>query len=131
MENLKMKVNKLNEDFSSRFEIDESVELVEEVVTEEAPAEEEIIDEHLKNRWFESIEQNYLSAYLLVLHQKYATYNYLYKLAEDIDRSDERINRMTLIEFNSKYVFSIVSDEQNIQNIFCELHVVETVTFIH
>lgn len=40
-----MKVNKLNEDFSSRFELDESVELVEEVVTEEAPAEEEIIDE--------------------------------------------------------------------------------------
>lgn len=40
-----MKVNKLNEDFSSKFELDESVELEEEVVTEEAPAEEEIIDE--------------------------------------------------------------------------------------
>ena len=39
-----MKVNKLNEDFSSRFELDESVEL-EEVVTEEANTEEEIIEE--------------------------------------------------------------------------------------
>ena len=88
-------------------------------------------DRHLKGRWFESVENNYLSAYIVVLHQKYATYNYLYKLAEDIDGSNERINRKTLIDFNSKYVFSVVSDEYFIQNIFCRLKKEQNVNEIY
>lgn len=82
---------------------------------------EERTDNHLSGRWIESVEKNYLSTYILVLHQKYATYNLLYTLSKDIEKNYERINRKILIDFNSKYVFSVVSDEYFVQNVFRKL----------
>ena len=75
-------------------------------------------DEFLKSRWFVSIQSNYFYLYLMALHQKFATYNYLNIIAEDPNMNQFEINQKALLDFNSKYIFSIVSDEQFIQDVF-------------
>ena len=55
---------------------------------------------------------------MMILHQKYAIYNYLNTVASDTDNSFIKLNQESLIDFNSKYVFTIVSDEDFIQNVY-------------
>lgn len=78
-------------------------------------------DEFLNNRWFVSMGKNYFYPYLIVLHQKLASYYYLNKIAEDPSMNHLEINQKSLIEFNSKYIFSIISDEPFVQNVYLNL----------
>lgn len=75
-------------------------------------------DSFLKERWFSSIQSNYFCLYLMVLHQKLASYYYLNDIANDADMDHWKINQKTLAEFNAKYFFSIVSDEPFIQRVY-------------
>ena len=78
-------------------------------------------DSFLTDRWFGSIQTNYFYTYLMILHQKYAIYNYLNTVASDTDNSFIKFNQESLIDFNSKYVFTIVSDENFIQSVYLRI----------
>lgn len=80
-----------------------------------------INDQFLMNRWLSSVESNYFYLYLLVLHEKFAIYSYLNDIAEDPDKSELKINQKALLDFRSKHIFSIVSDEQHIQQVYEKL----------
>ena len=80
-------------------------------------------DNFLLNAWFKSVSTNYFYLYLMVLHEKFATYHYLNIITDDSDASDFEINQKLLIDFNFKYIFKIVSDEQFIQNTFLKFKV--------
>ena len=75
-------------------------------------------DRFLTNRWFSSVQSNYFYLYIMVLHQKYAIYNYLNTVAADNEKKYVREHQEQLIDFNAKYVFSIVSDEYFIQRVY-------------
>ncbi len=75
-------------------------------------------DSHLQNRWFESVKSNYFYLYLMVFHEKIAIYNYLNNAAEDPHMNMISLNQEALLNFNSKYVFTIVSDEPFIQSVY-------------
>lgn len=75
-------------------------------------------DGFLENRWFASLQSNYFYLYIMVLHQKYAIYNYLNTVAADNEKKLVRVHQERLIDFNAKYVFSIVSDEFFIQRVY-------------
>ncbi len=77
-----------------------------------------INDQFLTERWLSSVESNYFYLYLLVLHEKFAIYNFLNDIAEDPDKSELKINQKALLDFRSKHIFSIVSDEQHIQRVY-------------
>ncbi len=78
-------------------------------------------DIFLNTKWFLSIKSNYFFLYLMVLHQKYAIYNYLNEVASDADKIFIKSNQEALIDFNSKYIFTIVSDEYFIQNVYMRM----------
>ena len=78
----------------------------------------EFTDNFLRERWFYSISTNYYYLYLMVLHEKFATHNFLNIITDDPDMHHFKINQKMLIDFNSKYIFKIVSDEKFIQDIF-------------
>lgn len=78
-------------------------------------------DHFLQNRWFFSVSSNYFYIYLMVLHEKLAIYHYLNSIAEDPDMEHLKINQKSLIDFNNKYIFSIVSDEPFIQSAYLQL----------
>lgn len=88
-------------------------------------------DAFLEDRWFVSVKSNYFYLYLMVLHQKYAIYNYLNTVAEDTEKNYIKFNQESLIEFNSKYVFSIVSDEQFIQGAYLRMKEVNNVDEVY
>ena len=75
-------------------------------------------DKFLQSRWVYSTMTNYLYLYLMVLHEKFAIYSFLNSIAEDPDMSQMQINQKALLDFNSKYIFSVVSDEQNLQTVY-------------
>ena len=75
-------------------------------------------DKFLLNSWDKSISTNYFYPYLMVLHEKFATYHYLNIITDESNEGNFEINQKLLIDFNFKYIFKIVSDEQFIQNIF-------------
>lgn len=75
-------------------------------------------DSFLSCNWFNSIQTNYFYTYMMILHQKYAIYNYLNTVASDTNNNFIKFNQESLIDFNSKYVFTIVSDEDFIQNVY-------------
>lgn len=77
-----------------------------------------INDNFLNNIWFSSVQSNYFYLYLMVLHEKIASYYYLNNIADDPDMDHWKLNQKTLTEFNSKYIFSIVSDEPFIQHVY-------------
>lgn len=78
-------------------------------------------DNFLNDRWLTSVRTNYFCLYLMILHQKYAIYNYLNTVAADKNKLFFKNNQESLIDFNSKYVFAIVSDEQFIQNAYTRM----------
>ncbi len=78
-------------------------------------------DNFLKNRWFYSIESNYFYLYIMVMHQKLASYHLLNSITADPDLNHFTINQKALIEFNAKYIFSIVSDEPFLQKAYTEM----------
>jgi len=85
----------------------------------------------LNNRWFESVKTNYFYLFLMVLHQKYAIYNYLNTIAEDTEKTYIKFNQESLIEFNSKYVFTIASDEQLIQNTYLRMKEINSIDEVY
>jgi len=91
----------------------------------------ELTDTFLENRWFFSVRSNYFYLYLMVLHQKYAIYNYLNRVAADTQKVYLKFNQEALIEFNSKYIFSIVSDEQFIQSTYLRMKEVNNVDEVY
>ena len=90
-----------------------------------------ITDSFLENRWFVSVNTNYFYLYIMVLHQKYAIYNYLNEVAIDSDKNYVKLNQESLIEFNSKYIFSIVSDEHFIQSVYLRMKEVNNVDEVY
>ena len=78
-------------------------------------------DEFLLNGWLTSVLTNYFYLFLMVLHQKNATYHYLNQIADDPDGSELLLNQKILLAFNSKYIFSVISDEAFIQTVFLQL----------
>ena len=78
-------------------------------------------DKFLQSRWFYSIESNYFYLYIMVMHQKLAIYHILNEITADPDMNHLEINQKALIEFNAKYVFSIVSDEPFLQEAYDRL----------
>ena len=75
-------------------------------------------DTFLQNSWFLSVKSNYFYIYLMVLHQKIAIYHYLNSVADDSNKEQLHFTQKELLDFNSKYIFSIVSDEQNVQTAY-------------
>ena len=67
----------------------------------------------------------------MVLHQKYAIYNYLNTVAADTDKIFVKANQEALIEFNSKYIFSIVSDEHFIQRVYLRMQDVNNINEVY
>ena len=61
------------------------------------------------------------------LHQKFDTYNYLSIIANDKEMERLEVNQKALLDFNSKYIFSIVSDEQFIQDVHLRFKVATNV----
>lgn len=90
-----------------------------------------ITDSFLKERWFFSVNSNYFYLYLMVLHQKYAIYNYLNTVAADASKAFVKVNQEALIEFNSKYIFSIVSDEHFIQHVYLRMQDVNNIKEVY
>ena len=88
-------------------------------------------DNFLKDRWFFSAKSNHFYIYLMVLHQKTAIYHYLDSIAEDPDKSQLHFTQKELLDFNSKYIFSIVSDEQNVQTVYLRLKETTNVDELH
>ena len=88
-------------------------------------------DNFLQKRWLLSVMTNYFYLYLMVLHQKYAIYNYLNIVATDSKMSNVVLNQESLIEFNSKYIFSIVSDEHFIQRAYRKMKEVNNVDEVY
>lgn len=84
-------------------------------------------DDFLNNRWFISAQTNYFYLYIMALHQKFATYNYLSIIANDKEMERLEVNQKALLDFNSKYIFSIVSDEQFIQDVHLRFKVATNV----
>ncbi|MBQ7039674.1 MAG: hypothetical protein IJN39_03815 [Clostridia bacterium] len=91
----------------------------------------DITDNFLKDRWFFSVQSNYIYLYLMVLHQKYAIYSYLNTVAADSERKFVKANQESLIEFNSKYIFSIVSDEHFLQKVYLRMKNVNNVDEVY
>lgn len=77
-----------------------------------------INDSFLSSGWFRSVQSNYFYLYLMVLHEKIASYYYLDNIADDPDMDHWKLNQKTLMEFNSKYIFTIVSDEPFVQSVY-------------
>lgn len=88
-------------------------------------------DGFLQNRWLFSVKSNYFYIYLMVLHQKYAIYNYLNTVAADAQNTNIHFNQESLIDFNSKYVFAIVSDEPLIQTTYMKMKAVNNVDAVY
>ncbi len=85
----------------------------------------------LNGRWFDTIQSNYYYLYILVLHQKYAIYNYLDNVATDTDKTFIKSNQESLIDFNSKYIFSIISDETMLQKVYLGMKQVNNVDEVY
>lgn len=79
---------------------------------------EQANDSFLEHAWFKSINSNYFFLYLMVLHEKYASYYYLNQIADDPNMDRWKINQRALTEFNAKYIFTVVSDEPLIQSAY-------------
>lgn len=88
-------------------------------------------DNFLNERWFSTVETNYLYLYLMILHQKYAIYNYLNTVAADKDKAFIKYNQESLIDFNSKYIFQIVSDEHLIQSVYLRMKAVNNINEVY
>lgn len=91
----------------------------------------ESTNDFLTSRWLGTINTNYFYVYLFSLHQKYAIYNYLNEVAEDSARIFLRENQEKLIEFNSKYIFTTVSDENFIQTVYQNIRSVNDICDIY
>lgn len=85
----------------------------------------------LNTRWLDSIKTNYFYLYILVLHQKYAIYNYLDYVATDSQKVFMKSNQESLIDFNSKYIFSIISDETMLQSVYLKMKNVNNVDEVY
>lgn len=88
-------------------------------------------DTFLSTRWLDSLKTNYFYIYIMVLHQKYAIYNYLNTIASDSEMNYVAFNQESLIEFNAKYIFAIVSDESFIQNAYMNMRSVNNVDEVY
>ena len=75
-------------------------------------------DFFLENIWLNSVKTNYFYLHLMVLHEKLASYYYLNQVADDPDMSKWKINQKSLLDFNSKYIFTVVSDEALVQGVY-------------
>lgn len=74
--------------------------------------------EFIENNWFNFTKTRYIFWYMLILNQKYTLYQYMNDIAENSSFGNLRDFRKKIMEFNTKYRFSIISEEASYQKLY-------------
>lgn len=74
--------------------------------------------EFIEKSWFNYTKTRYLIWYMLILNQKYTLYQYMNDIAENCTFGSLRDFRKKIMEFNTKYRFSIISEESSYQKLY-------------
>ena len=78
----------------------------------------------ISQNWFPHSKHRYIIWYILALHQKYALYHFLNEIAKNNAVSSLKKTQEKIVFFNTKYRFSIISEETSYQKpyeMFCEI----------
>ncbi len=72
----------------------------------------------IANNWLSFTDTRYVIWYILVLHQKYSMYQYMNDIANKSTLGNLREFQKKIMVFNTKYRFSIVSEEASYQKLY-------------
>ena len=72
----------------------------------------------IANNWLSYTDTRYVIWYMLVLHQKYSMYQYMNDIANKSTLGNLREFQKKIMVFNTKYRFSIVSEEASYQKLY-------------
>ncbi len=72
----------------------------------------------ISNNWHSYTETRYIIWYILVLHQKYSMYQYMNDIANRSSFGNLRDFQRKIMLFNTKYRFSIISEETSHQKLY-------------
>lgn len=72
----------------------------------------------ISNNWHSYTETRYIVWYILVLHQKYSMYQYMNDIADRSAFGNLREFQRKIMLFNTKYRFSIISEESSHQKLY-------------
>jgi len=72
----------------------------------------------ISNRWFTHTDTRYVVWYILVLHQKYSLYQYMNDIASKSTKGSLREFQKKIMVFNTKYRFSLISEEVSYQKLY-------------